>query len=280
LIVGAVVLAGSSASLAEARSAFVDARAEWTYDDNLNRAERDDQRDGDHIFELDALAGYRVQLSAISGLIMKLGLETDLHADTGDLNAITAATSLTYLIQPVRGFNAPWFALTGEFRLREHSDSDIRDGTIATLAVAAGKQITDRIAGQLRYEFRDRDANKGRVFELNQRVLTSIFDYRATDRVTAYIKYDYLDGGLVTTALPQRKFRGVTRAFARDPAFGRNMVAWRLDGDAHTLRLGGKYAIAKQTALDAGFSYSHSHADNDNQWNVWNAGLSLVHRFQ
>jgi hypothetical protein len=278
----AVVLAGLSLVFpgVYAESVSLDLVGAVTYDDNLNRAERGNQQQSDAIFTLGAGGSYRLQLGAGSGLIASLGTEAEAHVDFGDLNLIRARTSLTYLMQPVRGFSAPWFALTAAYELAEYAASDIRDGSVASLGAEAGKRFTDRIAVRLGYRLRDRDASKSRVFELRQNLLHVVGDYSVSDRVGAYLKYEYLDGGVVTTALQNPKFRGVTRRAWPDRVFGPGMVAWRLDGETHTLRIGGKYALAKRTALDFAATHSLTEADGDNQWNVWNVGLTLVHRFQ
>jgi len=250
------------------------------YDDNLNRAQRGSERQEDGILTVSTDGSYRVQVTTNSGLIATLGLETEVHANIGDLDVIRAKTSLTYLIQPFPGFSAPWFALTAAFQLDEYSASDIRDGTVASFAAEAGKRFTDRIAARLGYEVRDRDPSGKRVFKQHQNLFHVIGDYRVTDRIGAYLKYEYLDGGVVTTAARNMRFRGVARSFWRDRAFGSGMVAWRLDGHTHAFRLGGKYVLAKHTALDLAATHARTDADGDNKWNVWSVGLTVSHRFQ
>lgn len=264
---------------ANAGSTSLDLRGAWTYDTNISNAQEKQFREKDSIFEFDAIAGYRHELNENSGIVAKGGIETDGHTNFGDLNSLTLVGSLAYVLQPWRSFTAPWFALSTDLRWLKHEDSDIRDGTIATFAFTAGQQVTDRISSQLRFELLDRNADEGRVFEMIQRILSAAVDYKATDRLTAYAKYEYLNGGLVTTAPPNMKFRGVTRAVSMDPAFGPGRMAWRLDGHAHTFRLGSKYRLAEHTALDMGMSLSHADAGNNNQWNRWQLGVGLQHRF-
>jgi hypothetical protein len=267
-------------TVAQAGTLSLDLVSSIRYDDNLNRAQRGSERQDDGIFAVSADGSYRRQLTANSGLIAKLGLETEVHADIGDLDMIRAKTSLTYLMQAASGFGAPWFALTAAFQLDEYSASDIRDGTVATLGAEAGKRFTDRIAARLGYEVRNRNPSSKRVFKQRQGIFHVLGDYSVTDRIGAYLKYEYLDGGVVTTAAPNMRFRGVVRSFWRDRAFGPGMVAWRLDGHTHAFRLGGKYVLAKHTALDLAATHARTDADGDNKWNVWNVGLTLSHRFQ
>ena len=276
----AVFLAAGVAGPLRAASPTVDVRAAFTHDNNLNNAEADNQQQQDTIGQLDAILGYRKQLNEMSGVIAKAGIETDVHANVTDINALTLMASLALLVQPIRGFGAPWFALNGDFRWRRHKDSDIRDGTLVNVGLTAGKRLTDRISMQIGFEFLDRNADEGRVFELGQRIFSAVADYRISNRSTAYFNYQYIDGGLVTTALPWMKFRGVTRAFAMDPAFGPGFVAWRLDGHVQSFRLGAKYRLAENTGLDGGVNYSSARADNDNKWHNWRIGASLVHRFE
>ncbi len=278
----AMLLAGISVAphIVHADSLSLDLVSSVRFDNNLNRAQRGSERRDDGIVSVGADGSYRGQLSKNSGLIANLGLETEVHADIGDLDMIRAKTSLTYLIQPLPGFSAPWFALTAAFQLDEYSASDIRDGTVASLAVESGKRFTDRIAARLGYQVRDRDASKQRVFKQHQGLFHVIGDYSVTDSIGAYLKYEYLHGGVVTTAARNMGFRGVARSSWSDRAFGSGLIAWRLDGHTHAFRLGGKYALAKHTALDLAASHARTDADGDNEWKVWNVGLTLSHRFQ
>ena len=278
LLVAILLVAGFAGPL-WAAPPTVDARAAFTYDNNLNDAEVDSQQQQDSVMELDAILGYRHQLNEMSGVIAKAGVETDLFADTTDTNSLTLMASLAIVVQPVRGFGAPWFAVNGDFRWRQHDDSDIRDGTLASVGVTAGKRLTDRISMQLGYEFMDRNADEGRVFDLVQRTFSTVLDYRISNRSTAYFNYQYVDGGLVSTARRAMKLGRVSRAFAMDPAFGPGFFAWRLDGNAQTFRMGARYRLAEKTGLDAGVDYSHARAQNDNKWNSWRIGVSVVHRF-
>jgi hypothetical protein len=267
------------AAQVHAGSMSMDLRGAWSYDNNISNTEPEKFREEDMVFEFDATAGYRQELNDYSGIVAKVGIETDAHKNFGDLNSLTLMGSLAYVFQPIRSFSAPWFAVSTEMRRRQHADSDIRDGTIATLAFTTGTQVTDRISAQARFELLDRDADQGRAFEMGQRIISTAIDFRATDRITIYTKYAYLDGDLVTTAPRNPKFRSAFRAVDPDPVFGAGRLAWRLDGRAHSFHLGGKYALAERTALDVGLRYSHAHAENDNQWNTWRLGASVLHRF-
>ena len=262
-----------------AASPTVDVRGAITHANNLNNAEISNQQQHDTILELDATLGFRKPLNEMAGLVAKAGVESDLHAKTTDINALTLIASLALVVQPDRSFSAPWFALSGDFRWRRHNNSDIRDGTLASVELSTGKRFTDRVSMRVGYEFMDRNADEGRTFDLTQQTLSAVLDYQLSNRAKAYFKYQYLRGGLVTTALPMMKFRGVTRAFAMDPAFGPGFVAWRLDGRAQLFRFGANYRLAEKTALDGSIAYSHAHAQNDNQWNNWLIGASVVHRF-
>jgi hypothetical protein len=267
------------ATQVHAESISMDLRGAWSYDNNISNTEPENFREEDMVFEFDAIAGYRQELNDYSGIVAKVGIETDGHMNFGDLNSLTLMGSLAYVFQPIRSFSAPWFAVSTELRRRQHADSEIRDGTITTLAFTAGTQVTDRISAQARFELLDRDADQGRAFEMGQRIVSTAIDFRATDRITAYAKYAYLDGDLVTSAPRNPKLGPVSRAVDPDPVFGAGRWAWRIDGRAHSFHLGGKYALAERTALDVGLSYSHAHAENDNQWNTWRLGASVLHRF-
>lgn len=271
----ALLISGGAA----AQSVTVDTRAAFTYDDNVNRTERGRLREADAIWSFGADAGYRRALGANHGVIAKLGFDTDIHTDVGDLDVVRAKSSLTYLIQPFAGFNAPWFAVSAGYLVAEYAASDIRDGSEAHLAVALGQRFTDRIAARLGYAVRDRDASKGDVYELHTGNFHALGEYTVNNRVGAYLKYDFTHGEVVTGAPRTAKLLAVRRVVARDRVFGPNNVAWRLNGEVHGLRLGSKITLAKRTALDVSAQHSITDADGDNQWNVWSLSVSLNHRF-
>lgn len=275
----AAVLTLLVAGAASAQSITFDTRAGFTFDDNVNRAERGRLTQSDAIWSLRGDAGYRRALGASQGIIAKAGLETDLHTDIGDLNVVRADTSLTYLVQPRTGFNAPWLALSAGYQLAEYAASDIRDGAEARLALELGQRLTDRIAARVGYTVRDRDASKAKVYELHTGTLHAIAEYTVSSRVGAYLKYDFTHGGVVTGSPRTAKLLAVRRVVARDRVFGPANVAWRLNGVVHGLRLGSKIRLSKLTAVDLSAQHSVTEADGDNQWNVWNFSLSLNHRF-
>ncbi len=256
----------------------IDAVAAFRYNDNVNRSERDSLREGDGIFSLGGALGYRRQLGNNHGFIANARIDADLHTNFGDLDRVRAKTSLTYLIQPIRGFNRPWLALTGAFNLLEFAASDIRDGNVTSVRLEAGQRLTDRIATRLGYTVSDRDASKTQVFELHQRVFHAVGEYAVTNRLGIYLKYDLLEGDVVTGAPRAQKLR-VSRVRTPDRVFGPANVAWRLGGELHTLRLGSKYSLSKRTVLDVAAHHSTTQADGDNQWREWNLSLSLKHRY-
>lgn len=277
--IAVAALALSFAGSAGAQSVTFDAHAGFVYDDNVNRAERGRLAEGDGIWSLSGDAAYRRALGASHGIIAKAGLDTEIHTDIGDLDMIRAATSLTYLVRLRSGFNAPWLALTAGYGLAEFAASDIRDGTEAHLGLELGQRITDRIAARLAYTVRDRDASKGRVYELHTGTLHALGEYTLNRRLGAYLKYDFTHGDVVTGSPRTAKLLAVRRVVARDPVFGPDNVAWRLHGETHALRLGTKIRLSKLTAADISAQHSVTAADGDNQWHVWHFGVSLNHRF-
>lgn len=276
---GATVLVMLIAGNASAQSVTFDTRAGFTYDDNVNRTERGRLTESDGIWSLRGDAGYRRALGASQGIIAKVGLETDIHTDIGDLDVLRADTSLTYLIQLRAGFNAPWLALSAGYELAEYTASDIRDGSEARLGLELGQRFSDRIAARVGYTVRDRDASKAEVYELHTGNLHAVGEYTVNSRIGAYLKYDFTHGGVVTGSPRTAKLLAVRRVVARDRVFGPDNVAWRLHGEAHALRLGSKIRLSKLTAVDISAQHSVTGADGDNQWNVWNLSLSLNHRF-
>jgi hypothetical protein len=276
----AALMLASVPIVATADAPKVTLRGALTYDDNINRAERSSEQRDDATLLIGIDASLRKPVTARSGLIAKLALNSEFHSDFGDLDAFELRADLTYLVQPFQGFLAPWFALTGSIAIKEFAASDIRDGSTAAVEFTTGSRLSDRISTRLAYRASDRDASKSRVFEQRLGEARAILDYQFNDQLNFYTKYSYRHGEFVTSAPRGPKFRPVFRAKTADRTFGRSMVAWRIgDGESHTLKLGSKFALAKHTALDLSASHSVTDVEGDNQWRVLRIGLNVQHRF-
>jgi hypothetical protein len=262
--------------VAAAAPLLADVRAGWRYDDNLNRAETDNQQEDDGIFTLEGRIGTRIPVSEHAQLTARLGLLTDIHADIDDLNALAPTARIDLMFQPASGFTAPWYAVSAAVGYREHADSDIRDGANWTLGLIAGKRFTDRISARAGYRYLGREGELSEVFDLEQHELSVHGDYRISRVLSAYATYAYLTGDL-TSVSRNRKFPPVATALWPDPAFGFN--AWRLDGHTHSLTLGMRVELSRSTGLDARVRYSKANADGDNRWSNYTAGVALSHRF-
>jgi len=103
-------------------------------------------------------------------------------------------------------------------------------------------------------------------------------DYQFNDQLNFYTMYSYRHREFVTTPLRARKIRPVFRVRTADRTFGNDMVAWRI-GDGHNLKFGVKLALAKHIALNLSGSHSNTKVEGNNQWQVWQVGLNVQHRF-
>jgi hypothetical protein len=151
--------------------------------------------------------------------------------------------------------------------------------------VASGKRLAQRWELQGEYSFERRTGDhaitvvptlSGAVFDLSSHALTFDVRYSATGKTLLFAGYTWRDGEVVSTSAPNSKiFRGST-ALARDPAFGANARAYRLDAISHILSLGVSQAMSSRSALNVSYQRQITHGAGDNNYykNIFAASYS------
>jgi len=255
-----------------------DISAGYTYDDNVTRAENDNDIEKDNILNLDASARYNIPFNQKSYFSIKGTLELNKYLDFDKLSNNRLGIYGSYHFRPFSGYTASRFFASAGYEKRLYK-SDLRDGSATTLQLGLSKRLTDTVQLFAGYIKEDIDANSI-VFDADNDRLYLDLDFRINQKNTLYTSLGYLDGGLVTTA---RGGLGITYDYwVVDDAFTELTPlrwAYKQTGTATTIRLGNNYSFTAKQALDGSLLYYDSESDTGVKYSGLIVNLNYLYRF-
>ncbi len=206
-----------SLPMAVAAQTFYELSGDVSYDDNVPRAEVENDIEDDFIFSIRGGAGRVFAVNDISGLILRAQLEGNFFEEFDDLHHLRAKGSAVYRIQPSPAYTAPWYELNLSLSQLEFRDSDIRNGSVVTVGANVGKRFTDRIEALAGYKFENRWAREDDVFDIHHHDFFATLDYSLTESLTFYTGYSFRTGEVVSTAVPTTKIINGANEISRQP---------------------------------------------------------------
>ena len=255
-----------------------DISAGYTYDDNVTRAEFDNDIEKDNILNLDAAARYKIPFNDKSYFSVKGTLEINQYLDFTKLSNTRIGIHGSYHIRPFSGYTATRFFALAAFERRFYG-SDQRDGSATILQLGLSKRLTDVVTTYAGYIKEDIDANHI-VFDADNNRLYLDLDFRVSPRNTLYTTFGYLDGDLVTTA---RSGLGIVyRYWVVDDAFTEltpTRWAYKQTGTATTIRLGNNFTMDANQAIDGSVLYYDSESDAGGSYSGLIVNLNYLYRF-
>lgn len=273
-----VLLFSFSAATLAAAPIKTDVSAGYTYDDNVTRAERDQDIEKDNIFNIDASASYKLPVSSNSYFSLKGTLEASRYFDFSRLSNTRLGAHASYHIKPFSGYTATRFLVRAAY-VRRLYDSDQRDGSATYLQLGLAKRLTDLLSLRAGYIKENIDSNSI-VFDADNNRLYLDLDYRLNRNNTVYMTFAYLDGDLVTTAPDDL---GIYYDYwVIDDAFTEltpTRWAYRLKGTAASFRLGNNYAIDHSQSVDGSVFYYDSESDSGITYSGLIINLNYLYRF-
>ena len=252
--------------------------AGYTYDDNVTRAEFDNDIEKDSIINLDASARYNIPFNDISYFSLKGTLEINQYLEYDKLSNTRLGIRGSYHFRPFTGYTATRFFALAAYERRFY-DSEQRDGSATYLQLGLNKRLTDSVTLFAGYIKEDIDANHI-VFDADNDRLYLDLDFRLTTNNTLYTTFGYLDGDLVTTA---RSGIGIVYDYwVIDDAFTElspTRWAYKQTGKAVTIRIGDNYAFASNQAVDGSLLYYDSQSDAGGKYSGLILNLNYLYRF-
>jgi len=265
--------------------------ADVMHDDNATRGLYDADRKGDSILSVEGSATRSVLLSARSGALFRAVASYSHFATFDDLSNLALSGRAAWRVQPGTTFSSPIFEVAGKFTWLQHADSELRDGTIASLEASVGSHLTDRVRLGAGIGSDQRNGgDPGRpgevaIYDMDSTRLWASLDYRFGARNTAYARVTHVSGDQVFNSVT---VGGLTGAWATDPAFagelGRATDSYRVDSTTLVYEIGVNMPLSGPHSLDFLYSSYSAKAEEGTQLGNKYSGNILratyLYRFQ
>jgi hypothetical protein len=265
--------------------------ADYLHDDNVTRGLDPDKR-SDDILGAEAFAARSFYLGPKSGLVLRGGLRYSHFTDFKDLSNLGVGGRAAYRVQPFdAGFSSPWFELAGDLWWLRHSDSALRDGTIATLSGSIGSYLTDRLRGTAGIGILNRKADDpSGLFNQSQNRLFATLDWRIGIRNVVYARLSQITGDQHFSAADpasQGMLVPISEVIVFDPALQRGYsggltpFSYRTEATTQVYELGFNYPLGGPHTLDFGAAMAKSKTDNGGyKYDANQLRISYFYRFQ
>lgn len=250
------------------------------FDDNIGRSQHAADIEQDYLFSSSVDASYTWGLSELKALTLQGALQDERFFDFDKLSNTRVGLTVDYRFQTRLGFTAPSYSFFARVTEADF-ETDIRDATTAELGFRVTRRLTNIITGTLGLVASDSTAD-GEVFDQQRTRYFGNIDYRITNRWSAYVTYNFIDGDVFSTATPTLPILNWADAIEADNAFGggaNNRFAYRLDAKTTIWRLGGNYGIDAKNAIDISVDILESDAAGPNEYDRLSAAATFLHRF-
>lgn len=268
--------------------------AEVLHDSNASRGLYDADRKADTIASVEGSVTGSTPLGARGGFVWRAAARYDHFTTFEDLSNVALTGRAAYRVQPGTAFSSPFFEIAGNAVWLQHSDSELRDGTILTLEASVGSHLTDRVrlAGGLAVDQRD-GGDPGRpgeyaIYDMDYARVWATLDYRFGVRNTAYGRIMHVTGDHVFNSVTVSGISSDPTAWATDPALakelGGTVNSYRADASTFIVDLGVNIPLAGNRALDF-FVSSYSSKLNEgpyagSKYDGYLLRASYLYRFQ
>jgi hypothetical protein len=250
------------------------------YDDNIGRSQHAADIERDYIFIGAADASYTWGFSELMALTVQGQVQDEEFFDFDGLSNTRVGLMTDFRFQTRIGFTAPSYSFFARVTDTD-SETDIRDATTTELGFRVTKRITDIITGTLGV-VGSKSRAKGEVFDLENTRYFGNIDYRVTNRWSAYVTYNFIDGDVFSTATPTLAILNWADAVEPDNAFGgaaNNKFVYRLKAKTTIWRLGANYGIDNKNAIDLSLDTLESDAVGPNEYDRLTMAATFLHRF-
>ena len=227
---------------------FYNAEASLFLDDNVTRAQNPVDIREDSVVEGKFGFGTTDLLSQTTSLIYSANASYHAFSEFDGLNAFTLQGAVKYNFAFSKGFLAPLYSVNLSVT-ETLADSAIRDSTKLDLSFQLSKWFTEQTSTLFGIGLTSEEA-EGDVFDQQRLRVFANVDLLFTRRWTGFLTLIYVDGDVVSTALPTTAIANVADAIEPDDAFGAGRLAYRLDATSVITTLGLNYRLEHGKSLD------------------------------
>lgn len=239
------------------------------YDDNVTRAQLDQDIKRDSALVISAASATRYRLTDNSSVSLTASLSGSAYRRYDGLDNLNAGLALAYRWKPGLGPYVPELHFSGSAARLEFRDG-ARDGWLYAGEVGIAKRLSDRAGLQMAWQVDQRrsDTVSARlvpeiaadVFNLTSRSVRFSGDYSLSADYVLSGAYSLRDGDVVSTTLRNLPIFLASRAIAMDPVFGPDQVAYTMKALTRGLSLGVSRLIGAQASLTLGYEHLDSRA--------------------
>ena len=283
----AAALVGGAAP-ADLRAEWIaDAEAAFFFDDNVTRGQRESDVKSDAALLARATGGYYFQLGERTGATLGVTVQREQHLRYAGLSATGAGPSVAVRTKLGLGPQAPWIRLAAS-ALRLDYDDDLRTGWLLSASAGAGARVSERVGlrAEVLLERHVADQRRalvrnisGAAFDVEGASLSLGADYMVTRATSVSAAYTYRTGDVVSSTRRHASIFGVSSAIARDPVFGPDTIAYKLDAHSHVVELRVSHALSERSSLNVGFARSFTYGDGGNDYYGNSLSASLIYNF-
>jgi hypothetical protein len=262
--------------------------AELTHDDNATRGLYDGKK-SDNILAIEGSVSKGMMLGPRSGATLRAGARYSHYFDIEDISNLDLYGRAAWRYQSGTGFSAPWLEIAARLDWLNHSDSELRDGTVLSIDASAGRYVTDRVrlAAGLGFDKRNGGGTAG-LYDLSASRIFATVDYRLGVRSTLYARFTRQTGDHVFSS---GSTTGLSPAgiWEDDPALREPLGlavanAYRVDATTLAYELGFNHPLRPGRALDFALARYGTEVDEGpyqgNKYSATQVRATYLYRFQ
>ena len=231
-------------------------------DNNITRAELDEDILKDSIISAATYADYTLNINKTSSVLLTGLLEFNQHQDFDKLNNTRIGFGGSYRLQPDTHFTAPWYSISFNYQDWNYS-SDMRSSSVLKLDFELGKRLTDKMGLRAGLGIESRDADSVIFSSDNSRFYANL-DFKLSQKNTLYTSLFYNDGDTVSTVKDSSptaiKLDSLSVPWQIDDAFPSTWWSYKLDASTTGLSVGNNYALSSVQSIDVSILYHNTSA--------------------
>lgn len=251
-----------------------DAGIELRFDDNVTRAQLDQDIKSDMALVASASGGTWYQVTDNSRLSLTLSLSVSDYQRYHGLDNLNAGLNVTYRWKFGLGPYVPELYVSGGATRLQYKDR-MRNGWLYAGEIGISKRLSDQASIRMSYQAEKRKSDNvddpifipflpplaANVFDLTSHNLSFGGDYSFHPDYVLSASYTIRNGDIVSTTLRNIPILLASSALAADPVFGPDRFAYTMYARTHSLSFGVSRVIGRQSSLTFGYDHHISRAE-------------------
>ena len=239
---------------------FADLEAGIRYNDNLPRAQLSNDRKSDTAFLVEGVGGKRFYPTEAGILSLSMILRAQGFARFDDINSLASGGRASYRHKLGLGASAPWISLAVGGG-REDFQGNLRNAAFFDPAFETGIRFRERwdLRAGLRHE--RRYGAKSDVFDQTGTTVSLNAGYEVNEWLFLSLGGEFRNGDVVSSSPSNPRVVGAASARVTDPAFGSDVVAYRLEAKTYTLIVASNVAVTDRFSLDLSYERQETQAN-------------------